>query len=380
METTARNATLPELAELLADQHSRKVDVVAPAARLRSENGLLVVEGSDPILTPEGVTQADGTFRPTEVFDEGLSSKLNIPRAYLRRLRDERPDILDANVNGWLRGNGPFPFQNDLVGPDARSFLVRAFKGDDGDEGIARAFLSDSYRIVDNLDVLHATLVGVRNSGVEATVTQADLTDRRMYLKFQAPAVAELAPELLKGYRSPFTGATGDENPTVFAGFIVSNSETGNGRFTITPQVIVQICNNGMTITRDVLAKTHLGQKLEHGVIQWSDETLQRNLELVTLQARDAVKTFLDIDYLRAKIGQLTEKAAESVNTEGIQTITATLGFSEAERTAVLDSFVQGGQLTLGGVAQAVSAAAQGVDNADRAHELEAVAASVLVG
>jgi hypothetical protein len=36
---------------------------------------------------------------------------------------------------------------------------------------------------------------------------------------------------LLSRYRSPFTGASGADNPVVFAGFILANSETGCGAF-----------------------------------------------------------------------------------------------------------------------------------------------------
>jgi hypothetical protein len=42
------------------------------------------------------------------------------------------------------------------------------------------------------------------------------------------------------------------------AGFVVPNSETGNGSFKISPQLIVEICNNGMTLTEHVLKEVHL--------------------------------------------------------------------------------------------------------------------------
>jgi len=66
---------------------------------------------------------------------------LGIPAGYLRRMREQQPALLDANINTWL-SEAP-----------QRRFLVRTLRGEDGGPGIARAFLSDSYRIVDNLDV-----------------------------------------------------------------------------------------------------------------------------------------------------------------------------------------------------------------------------------
>ena len=376
---TIRNATLGDLAEMLKSQQSRKLDVIAPATRLRAERGILVVEGTEAILNEDGVTSADGRYRPTAVFDEGVAAKLGVPVGYLKRIRAERSDLYDANVNGWLRGEANGDFQT--YAPDPRSFLVRLFRPDDeGTEGIARAFLSDSYRMIDNLDVLMAALDGVRTAGVPVDVTSTDLTERRMHVKVQSPAVAELAPELLANYRSPFSGNSGSDNPTVFAGFVVSNSEVGGGAFTITPRLVVQVCSNGMTMTKDALRSIHLGAKQDDGVVRWSADTLQANLELVRNQAKDAVATFLDPDYLRAKIGQLTEGAREAATVKTVETVTKQLSYSAEQTESILDHFVKGGQATLGGVAQAITSVAQTIEDADVAADMEGHAASLLLG
>lgn len=52
---------------------------------------------------------------------------------------------------------------------------------------MARAFLSDRYSVIDNLDVLTATLDGVRQAGVDVSIDRCDLTDRRMYVRIIAP-------------------------------------------------------------------------------------------------------------------------------------------------------------------------------------------------
>ena len=69
---------------------------------------------------------------------------------------------------------------------------------------MARAVLSDRYKVIDNLDILTAVLTAVRQSGVDVQIAGADLSERRMYLDVHAPAVAALAPVLLGGYRNPF--------------------------------------------------------------------------------------------------------------------------------------------------------------------------------
>ena len=133
-----------------------------------------------------------------------------------------------------------------------------------------------------------AVFDGIRRAGHPVQIETCDLTDRRMYVRARCEAVQVLAPGLLAGYRSSFTGAAGADNPVVFAGFVVTNSETGCGAATVTPRIIARVCSNGMTITRDAIRAVHLGERMDEG-IQWSSDTLDRQLELVTAKARDAV-------------------------------------------------------------------------------------------
>ncbi|MHA6781991.1 hypothetical protein ACVGOW_13515 [Pseudonocardia saturnea] len=95
----------------------------------------------------------------------------------------------------------------------------------------------------------------------------------------------------------------------MFAGFVVSNSETGHGSFSLTPQLTVQICDNGITITKDAMREVHLGARMSDGVIRWAADTQGALLDLVVKQARDAVATFLDHGYVRAKLDQISRRA-----------------------------------------------------------------------
>jgi len=392
MNTTTRNAGLPDLMQMLQSQHARKHDIVVNATAIRSDNATLTVTGAEQQIDLDGVTAVDGRYVPTRVADEGIASKLNIPLAYLRRLRDERPDLYDANVNAWLHGanargewvqhpSGDYGFteHRPAVDPDSRKFLLRTFKGDDGQPGIARALLSDRYGVVDNLDVLMAALDGVRDAGVAVDITGGDLTDRRMVVRVACPEVQALAPALLRGYRSPFTGQSGDDNPTVFAGFQLSNSETGGGAFTITPRLIVQVCNNGMTITKDALREIHLGGRMDEGVIRWTEDTQRKSLDLVKARTRDAVATFLDTDYLIRVIERAESKASTEVPTvEDVTKIGRAAGYTQEQVDGILGYFVKGGQMTLGGVMNAATAYAQTVTDGDAAHDIEARATALL--
>jgi len=98
--------TLADLAGLLRDQQARAVDIVAPATAIRARHGQLRIECTHPVLGADGVTTTAGSYTPTQVCDQGLADKLGIPAGYLRQLREHRPGLYDANVNGWLDGAG----------------------------------------------------------------------------------------------------------------------------------------------------------------------------------------------------------------------------------------------------------------------------------
>jgi len=398
---TTRYATLGDMVAMLRTQRARRLDVIAPAAAIHAHDGNLVVASTVQQLTDSGVTSAAGVYRPTAVADEGLAAKLGIALPYLRRLRSERADLWDANVNGWLHGS-------DLAGVpgDSRSFLLRLFQPDAGSDGlgVARAVLSDSYKVIDNLDALTATLDGIRQAGVHVEFDGLDLSERRLYARIVAPQIRALAPALLAGYRSPFGGEVyvpgrhwtperaraaaaregrgyepGTE-PVLFAGFVVSNSEVGDGAWSITPRIVAQICGNGLQIVADVTRAVHLGAKHDPGIIRYSADTLDKELALITARARDAVATFLSKDYLQAKVREIERQAGAPVTKpeETVRTVAKAARFSDETADAILAHFVRGGQLTAGGVMQAVTSVAQTLDDADTAHDLEAQALKVM--
>ncbi len=359
---TSRNATLGDMVALLQRQHDAKLDVVVPARDLRMSGGDLHIEGiGEPTITRDGVTPARGVFCPSVICDGGIAEKLGIPSQYLRRMREEQVGLLDCNVNTWLAAE------------PTKRYLIRTLRGEGEQPGIARALLSEKYKITDNLDVLMAVLDGIRRTGVHTEISRCDLTEKRMYVKVRSPEVATYAPQLLADYRSPFSGLRGADNPVVFAGFVISNSETGHGSFSIIPQVTIQVCDNGMTFTRDAMREVHLGGRLAEGVIRWSADTHDAALDLVVKQARDAVSAFLTRDYVDAKIAQVEAEAGIPVRDVDatLEFVGKQLRFTAEQQSTILNHFIDGGDRSCGGVLHAVTSTAQTLADADDAYDME---------
>lgn len=426
--TEARNAGLPDILDILQNQRARRLDVVVRHTMIDALGGDILVRAGDATqwMSEEGVTSAAGVYSPTAVGDEGLAQILGIDGGYLKKLRrldPARTDLWDANVNGMLHGG------SQDIGGETRNYppydgavLLRLLRGDESADGVLRAVLSPRYKIIDNLDVLLAVMDGLRRAGVEAIPDVSDLTDRRMHVRFSVPGIAAMAPLLLAGYRSPFDGpgaleraGHGDrpgmrmhaghfgagpealqralavakregkdyppgQEPIVFAGLKVTNSDVGEGARSIAPEVVVQICGNRLTLTASADRAIHLGSQKDEGVIQWSAETMERELQLITSQAADAVTTFLTPEWFGGKVTEIEALAGAPVGKpeEVIKDVSKTAGFTQGETADILAHFLRGGAYTAGGVANAVTSVSQTLDSADRAAELDAKAMSVM--
>lgn len=395
-----RNGSLKELADALKDHRSRAVDVVAPMDSMMFRDGNLVIQGVDPVIRDEGVTDVNGLYKLTGIARRGLASSLDIPGRYISRLYASHLPLLDHNVNEW------FGHESNRGRKNLYRLLVNPVgdPGTDGLDGVVRAMLSDSYRTIDNFDILMATLHGMRTAGIEDPIISADLTETRMVMRVTVPGVAIHAPELLKDYRNPFGSgervlpgwtperlarAAGIEGmgyepgtePVLFAGFVISNSETGGGAFRITPRLEVRICRNGLTIVADATKEIHLGGKLDSGVIEWSEATRQASIQLVMNQTADVVRRFISPEYVAKQADKMAEKAATPVKPSDALDVIATVAkqtlWSATEQKDILDFFMEGGQFTAGGIMQAVTAASQMLPG-DQAFDLDNSAVKAL--
>ena len=374
-----RHTTLAELVNELKDQNLQKKDFVVPANLLSMEQGRLVVnnynsnENLSKLLTEVGVASVESDkliLNCLPILHQNLSDKLEIPKKYYNKIQGTNDtELIDHNVSYWLK---------KMKG----NIFLRTFINREENEGYARAMLSDRYNVIDNFDVLFATLEAVQKSGLNLKIEDngCDLTESKMYVRFIAPDVEINAPSLLKNYKSPKGGgsAVGDG---VITGFVITNSELGQGSFSISPRAVVLKCQNGMVFKNDAFGKVHLGTKMEqYSQIDWSEDTKRKNYELIQAQVKDAVRVFTSEDYLAKKISELNGYAEQELThpVECIRNVSKHLAITEEKEKSILDFFMRGGDFSPMGVSQALTFYAHETNDADEAHEMEMVAVDIL--
>lgn len=378
-----RKVNLQELVTELKKQNLQKRDIVVPASYLSMENGQIIV--NNPTANPElskilyetGISETgEGNLQRLvldrlETIDPHLVDKLGIPTKYFDKCdTEENLRLLDQNVNHWL---------GQLKG----NYMLRTFVDKDEQKGVARALLSDRFRVIDNYDILLATLQAIaevkKETGYDIQLDEqgADVSDKRLYLRFICPDVEIQAPQLLKNYR-PNGQNTGRGNG-IISGFIVSNSEVGGGQFSIAARAKILICDNGAMSTQEKFNQRHLGAKMEQ-FQTWSDESKQKNLELVIAQLKDSVREYVSPECLGRVVAHLEEKAGYEVKypSDCVKQVTQSIGISEDKAEDILNMFIKSGDTSAFGVAQALTLYAHTKGDADLQYDMERQAMEVL--
>lgn len=304
----------------------------APMLRVLDESGNDQVE---PLMIRQTAHQQLGTY-------------LNIPRKYYERMQSEDPDLLAYNVNSWLHKN-----------PEQR--MIRTI------DGQARAFLSNRYRRIDNLDIAQMT-IPIIGEIQDARYESCQITDDFMYIKVVNPRLtAEVVP--------------GD---IVQSGVVISNSETGLGAVSIQPLVYRLVCSNGMVVNAAGTRRTHIGRvnSTEENFALYSQKTIEADDRAFVLKIQDTVRAAVSEAQFAKVIDQMKEANDVKLDTSNIPGIikmtSSSFGLSEDEGKGVLQHLIEDANYTLYGLSNAVTRYSQDVESYDRASKLEEIGYSVL--
>ena len=330
--------SLQELAIELDRQNSAKRDLIVDTGAMRMD------EADGGIVLNVGTDDDHESFTINNIAHRQVGAHLKIPAPYYDRMRSEFPSLLTRNVNGWLAKT-----------PDTRRMLRTL-------DGTARAFLSDRYRRIDNYEVAQ-TVLPIIGKMPDASIASCDLTDQRLYIKVVDPRVtAEITP--------------GD---VVQAGVIITNSEVGLGSVNVSPLIYRLVCSNGMIAQDAGIRKYHVGRLNDTDGDNYEiyrDETIEADDTAFLMKLEDTVRAAVDQAMLSKLVDKLRETKEARIEAAAVPQVVELTAkeyrITQDEGKGILGHLIEGGDLSLYGLANAVTRHAHDVDSYDRSTELEA--------
>jgi hypothetical protein len=353
--------------DFVADTRHLSLDMVADATQAPNLDAIIAnTEMQTPpsmevsVPKPElrlGI-EGNGNFRIQNYAHNQIATRLKIPMKYYKRMLSDAPGLLAENVNHWFNEEH-----------DRR--MVRTLDGD------VRAYLSSSYRPIDNLDLMEgAILPAIHRINRNVKIASCEVTAQKLYIKLI------LADKEYTINRNAHTAV----NDVVQAGIIIQNSEVGAGRVSVFPFSLVLACINGMMHTDYGHQKTHVGgRNVPSGDVpeEWlRDETKEADDKALMMKLQDVIIGTADDDkFENMVVNKMNEAAGRKIEADPVKVVETTaknLGLSEDERGSVLRHLIEDANLTQWGLANAVTRHAADVDSYDRATELERVGGQVL--
>lgn len=344
---------LADFAQIVDGIAATAQDFVATTNAMRTDSS---EDGT--MLTLDGVRSDQPAAYPINDYAHTqIAARLGIPLQYYRRMQKDAPALLDANIDRWF--NQPVERR-----------LVRTLNGE------VRAFLSDRYQRIDNIDIMRAispVLAEIGKAHPELRVESAGITDKKMYLKVVVPTIQ-------------YELQSRNVGDIVQAGFVISNSEVGAGMFSVDQMLFRLICKNGM-IGGERFARRHLGSRIDtegtdEGV--WSERTQRLDDRTIMSAAADMVRAAVDETRFLALAAQMDKAVKTAPMVQPLKTVEVLAkkhGLTEDESTSVFTHLVrdaEGNGLGLFGLLNAVTRSAQDVESYERATELEALGGTLL--
>jgi hypothetical protein len=332
--------TIMQLAEEVQRQSEAKKDFIADTRDLRMTVTPEIVDDKEALPRNMLDINGQGRFNVNENAHRQIATRNNIPYKYYERMMKEAPNLLARNVNTWMEKN-----------PQRR--MIRTLDGN------ARAFLSDRYRILDNDEVLAATLPVL--SDLEVKIESSQVTEKKLYLKMVFPKVEG---EIKKG-------------DVVQAGAIISNSEIGHGSVLVHPFAYRLWCLNGATFDSLGTKRYHVGRAAGENEIAYQyykDDTLKADDEAFMLKLRDSIRAAAEESMLETMINKMretTERKIEGNPVKAVEVVQKRFNLLESETAGVLTSLINGADLTQYGMANAITDMSKSVESYDRATDLE---------
>jgi len=346
--------TLPQLAKQIKHEHEAKADFVAPTNRL-------TYQPNDRL--GELMWQVDKkTYEaePTRHCFRQICERSGIPTKYADRMANGHGDLLASNINHWWQ-----------MEPEKR--MIRTLVNGSSS---ARAFVSDIYRPLDNYDLAEVILPKLVDAGCE--VISSQITETRLYIQAATPRM-ELDLNALRKANAKLS-----EIDPVQAGIVISNSEVGAGSLAMDELIWRLSCLNGMIAAR-VMRRHHVGRRsdplfeMEDAARYYSDKTKEMDDRVFWNKVRDVVDGMFDMEKFTSLCQKFADGASVKISgSEAVEEVTRRFQLVETEKNSVLNHLIEGGELNVFGLANAVTRASSDVSSYDRAVELERIGGEII--
>jgi hypothetical protein len=167
------------------------------------------------------------------------------------------------------------------------------------------------------------------------------------------------------------------------AGVMISNSEVGLGAIRIAPFTVRLVCTNGAIHDQLGKKQAHIGRTITGDDSQelYAEDTLRADDQTLALKLRDTIRHAMS-DKMLVEVTDRMKEAA-GIKIEGnpaasVEVLSQRTRLYEPEREGILRHLVEGGDLSLYGLGNAVTRAAADVESYDRATELENIGGRVI--
>jgi hypothetical protein len=374
----AQRKSLDELRTALSLQRDRATDFIADTRSLKmvpisDDQGkhfpaVSEVKRNEPrtpsvAIVPDDPDEWYEMIGPVAVNSHShgqIASHLGIPKLYYQKMLEEQPDLLCLNVNAWLQQAATRRLLRALSSPDVTGVRFGSSH--------LRAYLSNRYRRLDNLELLNRAVLPVLDEGVAAdhswSVQQCGLTDLKMHIECICPTFSDDV-------------RVGDP---VALGVKITGSEVGAGAIDMSFGLYRFACSNLMIVSDYSMRKIHIGREQDEFVqALMSDETMALEDEVLWRKLRDSFAGMLDAEMF-TKLLASTQEAANVRLPDPVgasQLLTKNLTLNEDESHAIQAELMVSGDPTIYGLTNAITATARRLDF-ERKNELERAAGKLI--
>ena len=334
--------SLKALAAELKRQHDNKHDFIVNTRNLQMQTNS---KGESKLTF--NLNNKSISFSVNDNAHQQIAARLNIPIRYYQKMQIESPQLLDQTVN-------------DSFKKLAENRMLRTL------DGTARAFLSDRYRRIDNLELCAAIYPFIESTKF-LSVESAEVTDSHLYLKV---INKRIKAEISKGN-------------IIHAGFVISNSEVGEGYLKVEPLIFNSFSKNAL-IFKDCLHKTnHIGRqfKSSSSAYEIPADVQNYNANIFTKLQNDIQATISDnetFDTIVQLLKQFKQIPLQKDIVKAVESLANDFALSTNERGDILRQLLISEDHSRYGLIQAISAASKISNSYERATDLEHISGELL--